>query len=122
MLVSGRLVSMPSSRRPSASRRALTWSSSRRSTWWSSAYRDAAGALDEVRVAGEDGADRGAEALGEAQPDGAHMGAVGVRGGSGRDHRVEEPRAVHVDREADRGEVAELLERHDRPAREVVGL
>src|SRR5690242_6044106 len=61
---------------------------------------DAPRFFDEVARAGEDGADGGAEAFGEAEHDAIHLGGK-VRGGEAQgDSGVEEAGAVQVDGEA----------------------
>src|SRR5690349_4274308 len=61
---------------------------------------DAAGFLNEVARAGEDGADGGAEALGEAEHDAIHLGGEPRGGDAESDGGVEEARAIQMNGEA----------------------
>ncbi len=82
------------------------------------------GALDQLGRAGEDGAERTAEPLREADRD--RVGEAAVRGGrhAARDRRVEEPRAVEVHGEPELSRACrhrdQLVERPDLPPRAAV--
>ena len=74
----------------------------------------------------EDAADRGAEALAEADRDGVELPAVVADRHAGGDVGVEEPRPVEVHRDAalagDLARATDLVERLHRAAAEVVGV
>ena len=76
----------------------------------------APGGIDESGVAGEHGADRRAQSFGEIEPDAIEGRRHGGRRNTARDHRVEEPRPVHMGFQAAvMGEIGDHRERGLRP-------